>query len=541
MRRSFPGPAAVHAGTGGVRPTEGETARAPRTPRLIGFEKGVELELLWVHRMRVNVAVLGVVGVGMAALVACSSGAPASPTGPAAAGTGTGSGDDGTTTAQAVTFHKDVEPILQQHCQMCHVAGGIAPMALVTYADAQAYAAPIVAQTTSGTMPPWGAVSTPDCTPPLPWKNDPRLSSDQIATLSAWASAGAPEGNPADAPAGGPPPPIGLQNVSADLVPPQPYALTSETADEYRCFVLDPKITQATYLNGSFVVPGNSAIVHHVLVFADPTGASRAKITDPGTQSYDCFGSAGIAKQSLLAAWAPGGNPSDYPSNVGAPLAAGTLLVMQVHYHPHAVGASLAPDQTHFQMRLSSQAPEYLAVTLLPGNYDTGVGATGDGLLPGPDDPAKGPAFVIPPNVKDHTETMQVTVPGSVGGVSVPSLSLFAIGGHEHYVGTAVQVDLARKSPPAGQPANQCLLAIPHWDFDWQRWYPYDAPIEQLPTVQAGDVVTVTCTYDNTMDNPKVVESLSEQGLTSPQTVHLGETTLDEMCLAPMVLLAKAP
>lgn len=441
-----------------------------------------------------------------------------------------------------VTFHKDVEPILQQHCDMCHVAGGIAPMPLVTYQDSAPYASLMAAQTSSRAMPPWGAVATSDCTPPLPWKDDPVLSDAQVATIAAWSAAGAPEGSPADAPPPLAPQPIGLGGVTADLSPPAPWTLTSPSGDEFRCFVLDPQITQTTYLNGSFVVPGNPLIVHHALVFTDPAGASRALVTDPATQSYDCFGDPGVSQTALLAAWAPGGLPTDYPSNVGAPLEAGTLLVMQVHYHPH-VTTSLPPsDQTHFQMRLASAKPQYFAYTILPGNFSAAVDGAGDGLLPGPDDPASGPAFVIPAGASQHTETMQFTVPAAFKKQPLPaSLPVFAIGGHEHYVGSAVQVNVHHANPVAGTDADQCLLAIPHWDFDWQRLYRYDAPIEQLPAVGPGDVMTIRCTYDNTLDNPKLAASLAERGLAQPQTVHLGETTLDEMCLGPAVLLAKVP
>lgn len=445
-----------------------------------------------------------------------------------------------TTSGAAVTFHKDIEPILQQHCAMCHVANGIAPMPLVTYADSKLYAPLMAAQTSSRTMPPWGAVSTADCVPPLPWKDNPSLSDDQIATFAAWSVAGAPEGDPADAPPALVPQPIALAGANADLSPPAPWTLTSTSADEFRCFVLDPMIAQTTYLNGSFVVPGDTEVVHHALVFSDPQGASRALVTDQATQSYDCFGGPGFSQAALLAAWAPGGLPTDYPSNVGAPLAAGTLLVMQVHYHPHQAIDFPPSDQTHFQMRLVSAAPQYFAYTLLPGNFQAAVDASGNGLLPGPDDPPSGPAFVIPPGISGHTETMQVTVPSTIKKQALPaSLPIFSIGGHQHYVGSAVQVNVHHADPPAGTSADQCLLAIPHWDFDWQRMYRYDAPIDQLPAVSPGDVMTIRCTYDNTLDNPKLAASLEEQGLTQPQTVQLGETTLDEMCLAPIVLLAK--
>jgi hypothetical protein len=437
-----------------------------------------------------------------------------------------------------VTFHKDVEPILQKHCDMCHVANGIAPMPLVTYQDSAPYAALMAAQTSTRAMPPWGAVSTPDCQPPLSWKDNPSLTDGQIAILAAWSAAGAPEGNPADAPPALTPQPIALAGVNADLAPPAPWTLSSSSADEFRCFVLDPQLAQTTYLNGSFVVPGDPEIVHHALVFSDPGGASRALVTDAATQSYECFGGPNISQTTLLAAWAPGGLPTDYPSNVGAQLAAGTLLVMQVHYHPHVTVPGLPSDQTHFQMRLVSTAPQYFAYTILPGNYQKPVDSSGNGLLPGPDDPASGPAFVIPAGVSGHTETMQFTVPSTYKNQPVPPLPIFAIAGHEHYVGSAVQVSVHHAKPPAGTAADQCLLAIPHWDFDWQRGYQYDAPIDELPVVGPGDVFTIRCTYDNSLDNPKLAASLGEQGLSEPQTVQLGETTLDEMCLGPMVLLA---
>jgi hypothetical protein len=458
------------------------------------------------------------------------------------AGLGCSGGGSTAVTIANVSFHRDVEPILQKHCDMCHVTGGIAPMPLVTYQDSMPYAAMMAAQTSTRAMPPWGAVSTSECTPPLSWKDNPSLTDDQIAILGTWSAAGAPEGDPADAPPPLTPQPIGLSGVNADLAPAAPWTLSSESADEFRCFVLDPQITQTTFLNGSFVVPGDPEIVHHVLVFADPKAASPALVTDQATQSYDCFGGPNISQTTLLAAWAPGGVPMDYPSNVGTQLAAGTLLVMQVHYHPHVTTGGLPSDQTHFQMRLASTTPQYIAVTALPGNYSSAVDSTGNGLLPGPDDPDTGPAFIIPPGVSGHTETMQFTLPTNYKNQPLPSaIPIFAIAGHEHYVGSGVQVSVHHLQPPVGTPADQCLLTIPHWDFDWQRAYLYDAPIDKLPAVGPGDIVTIRCTYDNTLDNPKLAASLAEQGLSEPQTVKLGETTLDEMCLGPMVFLLGVP
>ena len=42
--------------------------------------------------------------------------------------------------APAVTFTKDIAPILQRSCQNCHRPGQVAPMSLLTYEDARPWA-----------------------------------------------------------------------------------------------------------------------------------------------------------------------------------------------------------------------------------------------------------------------------------------------------------------------------------------------------------------------------------------------------------------
>jgi hypothetical protein len=111
-----------------------------------------------------------------------------------------------------------------------------------------------------------------------------------------------------------------------------------------------------------------------------------------------------------------------------------------------------------------------------------------------------------------------------------------AIAGHEHYVGSAVEITIQRAHPTAEQPANECLLSIPQWDFNWQRIYSYDATLDQVPVANPGDVVQIKCTYNNTFSNPFEVQSLLDQGLSMPITVKLGETTLDEMCLGAFLV-----
>ena len=95
------------------------------------------------------------------------------------------------------TFSKDVAPILQRSCENCHRAGGGAPMPLVTYPEVRPWARAIKARTAAREMPPWFIDKNIGI---QRFKDDPSLSGAEIATLAAWADAGAPRGDPADLP-----------------------------------------------------------------------------------------------------------------------------------------------------------------------------------------------------------------------------------------------------------------------------------------------------------------------------------------------------
>lgn len=103
--------------------------------------------------------------------------------------------------AQEVTFHRDIEPILQRSCQNCHRAGGVGPMPLVTFEQVAPYAGLIEYKTglrdRAGAMPPWYMEKDVGI---QSYKNDPSLSEAELAAISTWARTGTPKGNPADAP-----------------------------------------------------------------------------------------------------------------------------------------------------------------------------------------------------------------------------------------------------------------------------------------------------------------------------------------------------
>lgn len=424
---------------------------------------------------------------------------------------------------EAVTFHKDVEPILQKHCLSCHYEGKIGGFSLLTYDDAASVAGLMAAVTESGQMPPWGAQDTDECQPRLPFKNDLRLSEEEIATLGAWDDQGAPAGDPADAPPAYAPPVDGLPDADLELVPTEP-ALVEGESDLFTCTIYDPALTEDRWVDGIHFIAGNDKVAHHALTFR--VDRAKAQELSGGEERFPCFGG---APGDIIHVWAPGGGPFEMPDDVGIKLKTDQVIVVQMHYHP--TQTSTEQDLSTMQIRFRDEDPSYEFFVTFPGNAESAE----DGLLPGPNDRGE-PEFRIPANVKDHVETMEITVPPEIF-IDLPILMVMP---HMHYAGVDLKLEIQRASLPAAQPQNECLVHNPAWDFGWQRFYQYDVPILQLPTARAGDILKITCKYNNTKSNRFVSTALQEQGMSGPVDILLGEETLDEMCLVPIGTLVPA-
>jgi hypothetical protein len=103
-----------------------------------------------------------------------------------------------------------------------------------------------------------------------------------------------------------------------------------------------------------------------------------------------------------------------------------------------------------------------------------------------------------------------------------------------------VKIDIEHANGALGQQTEECLLQIPSWDLTWQRLYHYAATLDDVPRLAPKDALKVRCTYDNSLDNPDLLAALRERHITSPVDVFLGETALDEMCLARIAFAYKA-
>jgi len=190
--------------------------------------------------------------------------------------------------AAAPTFHRDVVPILQRSCQRCHRENSLAPMSLITYPDVRRYATRIKERTglrgQMGTMPPWFIDRQVGI---QHFANDEALSETEIATLAAWADAGAPEGNAADAPpalvfAAEPSWDIGEPDLIVDL---PPFTMEANAPDWWgRMQPAQSGLTEDRYVQAMQVLEisdveggaGGQAIYHHaILASTDASGRSN--------------------------------------------------------------------------------------------------------------------------------------------------------------------------------------------------------------------------------------------------------------------------
>ena len=131
----------------------------------------------------------------------------------------------------AVTFTKDVLPILQKNCQSCHRPGEIAPMSFLSYESTRPWAKAMKAAVLNKQMPPWFADSRYGA-----FRNAPKLTETDVKTLVAWADSGALEGDAADKPT-----PVAWTDgwrIPPDVVVsmPQAYRVPAQGAGEVREF-----------------------------------------------------------------------------------------------------------------------------------------------------------------------------------------------------------------------------------------------------------------------------------------------------------------
>jgi Copper type II ascorbate-dependent monooxygenase, C-terminal domain len=318
--------------------------------------------------------------------------------------------------------------------------------------------------------------------------------------------------------------------------------------DDYRCFLVNPKLTTDAFLTGSQFLPNNASIVHHAIFFkVDQQDVGQAKALDaasPG-DGWTCFSGTGIGSQGdqlqgapWLAAWAPGATESLAAKGTGTRMEAGSQIVMQVHYNLLATGGrATAADRSGIRLRLAPGTAklEPLHTTLLvaPVELPCPAGETGqlcDRDLSifdemrrfGPEAGTTVAGLNLLCNQGDKPK------PGNTQHCDTKAhqtMVVQAVAGHMHLLGRSIKVQL---NP--GTAKAKTLLDVPVYNFDDQGARALAKPI----TVKAGDDLRVTCTHDATLRSQiPALQTLK------PRYVVWGEGTSDEMCLGVVIWSAK--
>src|SRR5579863_5173366 len=271
------------------------------------------------------------------------------------------------TNPAAVTFTKDVAPVLQKNCQGCHRPGEAAPFSLLTYEQARPWAKAMKEAVLLKKMPPWFA------DPHFgKFSNDRSLSQREIDTLVAWADTGAPQGDRKDLPA-----PAnfveGWRIAKPDMVfeMPQAFEVSAAGTVEYQYIVVPSGLTEDKWVRFSEARPGNRALVHHIIAFIREPGSKWLKDAQPGVPFVPKKNKDGEKDEGgagdFLAGFAPGTMPVELEPGQAKLLKAKSDIVFQMHY---TANGHAGTDQSKVGVVFATEPPKERVFTLAAGQGD---------------------------------------------------------------------------------------------------------------------------------------------------------------------------
>jgi mono/diheme cytochrome c family protein len=342
-----------------------------------------------------------------------------------------------------ITYHNQISRLLQRHCVECHREGGVGPFKLDTYDDALAHAPMIGQVVEQGTMPPWFAAPHQDQSR-SPWVNDRSLSATEKEQLSAWLTNQMPLGDPNESPL-----PktfvdgwlIGKPDAVFEFD--KPVAVKATGTMPYQNVWVDTHLDQDRWVQAIEVRPGNSGVVHHVLVFVQETQQSDGPRDDAADERGGYWG-----------IYVPGNSTLVYPEGYAKRIPKGARLRFQMHYTPNGTATE---DRTRIGLVFAKEEPKYevrVAGVVNPG-------------------------FRIPPGEDNYP------VVGSIKNIPA-DVQVLAFLPHMHLRGKAAKYELISGGN------TRTLLDVPRYDFNWQLLYRYAEPL----SIKAGDTIQYTAWYD---------------------------------------------
>jgi peroxiredoxin len=408
-----------------------------------------------------------------------------------------------------ITYHKDVAPILRNHCMTCHSEGNAGPFTLISYDDAADWMKTGLREIKAGRMPPAQVKSD------LAIRNANTVSAEELATLESWIKSGKTEGDENSA---SPLPPLAdFSMFQEDLGPPdiileqgEPFHLGPMGSDIYRHLVFTLNNSADLHVRAIQLLPSNRTIVHHALIgYLPHTEALQALHDNGGPGPTFTEGDSGpgfwarhgagfrlppprpdgMPLISFLSGYVPGTRAYTAPADADFIIPAGSDLIAQMHYHRTGIQAE---DSTRIALWLRKDGkipPKKVSIRYLHGNF-----------------------VVIPAGMKNMKVSGEWTVP--------EDCMIAGMAPHAHLL--AKSMDTTATLPDQSQ---FTIAHVPHWQYEWQQPYFFKEP-RFLPK---GTKIRFSAIYDNSSANPK-------NPFSPPRPVFLGESTTDEMLL-PWLLL----
>jgi hypothetical protein len=379
----------------------------------------------------------------------------------------------------SVSFNKDVLPILQQNCQICHRTGEVAPMSFLTYESTRPWAKAIKQAVLTKKMPPWFADPHYGG-----FRNAPKLTDADIKTLAAWADGGALEGDPQEKPQ-----PVSWPagwHIRPDVIVSMPEAhnVTAKGSGEIKSFDVPNPFKEDTWINAIEIRPGEPSVVHHVMLQV-PEETPGPRFSWGGVSGSTCTPAAAESFLEtpipintnprgpqvkppknfalLEAVYVPGTSVTDFRYENSAKLIkGGGNLRIEVHYTPNGKAVS---DLTRIGFSVAKEGPQRKFVMLAPKSMAN--------------------AKVPIPAGAENWETQGELEFGQ-------DAQLVWLMPHMHLRGKDMTFNLVY---PNGR--TETVLRA-HFNFNWQLGYELEEPLR----VRKGTKMIVTAHHDNSANNP---------------------------------------
>jgi len=377
----------------------------------------------------------------------------------------------------AVTFTRDVVPILQRNCQVCHQPGAIGPMSLITYEEVRPWAGVIKLRVEEREMPPYHYDASVGI---QQLKYDRRLKNEEIATIVRWVDGGAPQGDLAEMP---PPmrwPDPGEWQLSASMGQPDhviastPYTVPATGQDLWHKPIVSSNIDTSRCIRAIEVKPradGRSVAHHANPYWRFPDESGVVQVVGPGGES--------------ITEYALGKLGEVVPEDACRKVRPGAMVGWDIHYYPSGEAVEDHVVELGLWFHPEGYEPKYEQTLKL---Y-----------------PLQGGIDMIPPHGTVMTQgfhTFETPV----------RIDSFQPHGHLRLVAKSLEI-----LRPNGR--RELVSMISNWNPGWHLSHIYEDDV--APVMPKGAVMIITAWYDNTADNPHNPDP--------DQWVGRGNRTTDEM------------